>query len=175
MKIYFRSQPFKNGYAVFAGLERVVDYLNNLRFSQTDIDYLTELGYPQDFLDYLAQLEMTLTVRSAKEGDLVYANEPILQIEGPLAQCQLIETALLNIVNYQTLIATKACRIKAVIEDEPLMEFGTRRAQANGCCNLGYTGTFIGGSICDFQCSSRKNLWHTCSWYPCSCLGSNLW
>ena len=70
-EVYFRSQPFKNGYAVFAGLERVVDYLNNLRFGQTDIDYLTELGYPQDFLDYLAQLEMTLTVRSAKEGDLV--------------------------------------------------------------------------------------------------------
>lgn len=106
-EVYFRSQPFKNGYAVFAGLERVVNYLNNLSFSQTDIDYLTELGYPQDFLDYLSQLEMTLTVRSAKEGDLVYANEPILQIEGPLAQCQLIETALLNIVNYQTLIATK--------------------------------------------------------------------
>ncbi|MFX3808002.1 nicotinate phosphoribosyltransferase, partial [Streptococcus suis] len=87
-EVYFRSQPFKNGYAVFAGLDRVVNYLNNLSFSQTDIDYLTELGYPKDFLDYVSQLEMTLTVRSAKEDDLVYANEPILQIEGPLAQCQ---------------------------------------------------------------------------------------
>ncbi|HFR3226742.1 TPA: nicotinate phosphoribosyltransferase [Streptococcus suis] len=145
-EVYFRSQPFKNGYAVFAGLERVVNYLNNLSFSQTDIDYLTELGYPQDFLDYLSQLEMTLTVRSAKEGDLVYANEPILQIEGPLAQCQLIETALLNIVNYQTLIATKARCIKAVIEDEPLMEFGTRRAQEMDAAIWGTRAAFIGGA-----------------------------
>lgn len=145
-EVYFRTQPFNNGYAVFAGLERVVGYLNNLSFSQTDIDYLTELGYPQDFLDYLTQLEMSLTVRSAKEGDLVYANEPIMQIEGPLAQCQLIETAVLNIVNYQTLIATKARRIKAVIEDEPLMEFGTRRAQEMDAAIWGTRAAFIGGA-----------------------------
>ena len=71
---------------------------------------------------------LELTVRSARRG-LGFANEPIVQVEGPLAQCQLVETALLNIVNYQTLVATKAARIRSVIEDEPLMEFGTRRAQ----------------------------------------------
>ena len=145
-EVYFRSQPFKNGYAVFAGLERIVQYLNDFSFSSTDLEYLTELGYPTDFLQYLADMKLELHVRSAKEGDLVYANEPIVQIEGPLAQCQLVETALLNIINYQTLIATKARRIKAVIEDEPLMEFGTRRAQEMDAAIWGTRAAFIGGA-----------------------------
>lgn len=89
---------------------------------------------------------MELTVRSAKEGDLVFANEPIVQVEGPLAQCQLVETALLNIVNFQTLIATKAARIKSVIEDEPLMEFGTRRAQEMDAAIWGTRAAVIGGA-----------------------------
>ena len=119
-----------NGYAVFAGLERIISYLNNLTFSQSDLDYLQILwAITESFWIYLRNLKMSLTVRSVQEGDLVFANEPIVQVEGPLAQCQLVETALLNIVNFQTLIATKAARIRSVIEDEPLMEFGTRRAQ----------------------------------------------
>ena len=143
---YFRQQPFKNGYAVFAGLERIVNYLKNLRFSESDIAYLESLGYKGAFLDYLKNFKMELTVRSAKEGDLVFANEPIVQVEGPLAQCQLVETALLNIVNFQTLIATKAARIKAVIEDEPLMEFGTRRAQEMDAAIWGTRAAVIGGA-----------------------------
>jgi len=127
-EVFFRKNPFNNGYAVFAGLERIISYLNNLTFSQSDLDYLQSLGYHGEFLDYLRNLKMSLTVRSVQEGDLVFANEPIVQVEGPLAQCQLVETAILNIVNFQTLIATKAARIRSVIEDEPLMEFGTRRA-----------------------------------------------
>ncbi|MBZ2049431.1 nicotinate phosphoribosyltransferase, partial [Streptococcus sanguinis] len=87
-----------------------------------------------------------LTVRSAQEGDLVFANEPIVQVEGPLAQCQLVETALLNIVNFQTLIATKAARIRSVIEDEPLMEFGTRRAQEMDAAIWGTRAAVIGGA-----------------------------
>ncbi|WP_061819873.1 nicotinate phosphoribosyltransferase, partial [Streptococcus pneumoniae] len=86
------------------------------------------------------------TVRSAQEGDLVFANEPIVQVEGPLAQCQLVETALLNIVNYQTLVATKAARIRSVIEDEPLMEFGTRRAQEMDAAIWGTRAAVIGGA-----------------------------
>lgn len=143
---YFRQQPFKNGYAVFAGLERIVNYLKNLRFSESDIAYLESLGYEGAFLDYLKNFKMELTVRSAKEGDLVFANEPIVQVEGPLAQCQLVETALLNIVNFQTLIATKAARIKSVIEDEPLMEFGTRRAQEMDAAIWGTRAAVIGGA-----------------------------
>ena len=87
-EVYFRKNPFNNGYAVFAGLERIVAYLNDLTFSQTDLDYLASLGYNGAFLEYLRDFKMQLTVRSAKEGDLVFANEPIVQVEGPLAQCQ---------------------------------------------------------------------------------------
>jgi len=145
-EVYFRQQPFKNGYAVFAGLERIVKYLENLSFSESDIVYLESLGYHGAFLEYLRDLKLELTVRSAQEGDLVFANEPIVQVEGPLAQCQLVETALLNIVNFQTLIATKAARIRSVIEDEPLMEFGTRRAQEMDAAIWGTRAAVIGGA-----------------------------
>lgn len=143
---YFRKIPFENGYAVFAGLERIVRYLENLSFSDSDLSYLEELGYPEEFLDYLKNLKMELTVKSAKEGDLVFANEPLVQIEGPLAQCQLVETAILNIINYQTLVATKAARIRSVIEDEPLLEFGTRRAQEMDAAIWGTRAAIIGGA-----------------------------
>jgi len=145
-EVFFRKNPFNNGYAVFAGLERIISYLNNLTFSQSDLDYLQSLGYHGEFLDYLRNLKMSLTVRSVQEGDLVFANEPIVQVEGPLAQCQLVETALLNIVNFQTLIATKAARIRSVIEDEPLMEFGTRRAQEMDAAIWGTRAAVIGGA-----------------------------
>lgn len=145
-EVYFRKLPFSNGYAVFAGLERLVNYLQNLTFSDSDLAYLRELGYKETFLDYLKNLKMELTVRSAKEGDLVFANEPIVQIEGPLGQCQLVETAILNIVNFQTLIATKASRIRAVIEDEPLLEFGTRRAQELDAALWGTRAAVVGGA-----------------------------
>lgn len=143
---YFRKVPFENGYAVFAGLERIVRYLENLSFSDSDLSYFEELGYPEEFLDYLKNLKMELTVKSAKEGDLVFANEPLVQIEGPLAQCQLVETAILNIINYQTLVATKAARIRSVIEDEPLLEFGTRRAQEMDAAIWGTRAAIIGGA-----------------------------
>ncbi|EHJ52642.1 nicotinate phosphoribosyltransferase [Streptococcus macacae] len=145
-EIYFREEPFKNGYAVFAGLERIVRYLEDLTFSKTDLAYLRSLGYPETFLNYLGELKLELTIRSAKEGDLVFANEPIMQVEGPLGQCQLVETALLNIVNFQTLIATKAARIRSVIEEEPLLEFGTRRAQEMDAAIWGTRAAVIGGA-----------------------------
>lgn len=145
-ELYFRKLPFENGFAVFAGLERIVSYLQQLTFSETDIAYLREEGYPEDFLAYLKDLKLELSVKSAREGDLVFANEPLVQVEGPLAQCQLVETALLNIVNFQTLIATKAARIKSVIAEEPLLEFGTRRAQEMDAAIWGTRAAVIGGA-----------------------------
>ncbi|TWS94433.1 MULTISPECIES: nicotinate phosphoribosyltransferase [unclassified Streptococcus] len=145
-ELYFRKLPFANGYAVFAGLERIVRYLENLKFSETDLAYLRELGYQEDFLTYLKNFKLELSIKSAQEGDLVFANEPLVQVEGPLAQGQLLETALLNIVNFQTLIATKAARIKSVIEDEPLLEFGTRRAQEMDAALWGTRAAMIGGA-----------------------------
>ncbi len=143
---YFRELPFKNGYAIFAGLERMVNYLENLTFSKTDLAYLKDLGYADDFLAYLRDLKFTCNVKSAVEGELVFNGEPIVQIEGPLAQCQLVETAILNMVNYQTLIATKAARIKSVIGEDPLLEFGTRRAQELDAAIWGTRAAYIGGA-----------------------------
>ncbi|MGX7014808.1 nicotinate phosphoribosyltransferase [Vagococcus silagei] len=143
---YFRKMPFKSGYAIFAGLERLVNYLDQLKFSEDDIDYLREVtDYPEEFLDYLKDFKFECTVRSAVEGEMVFNDEPLVQVEGPLAQCQLIETALLNIINYQTLIATKAARIKSVVEDDVVMEFGTRRAQEMDAAIWGTRAAFIGG------------------------------
>ena len=100
------------------------------KFEESDLQYLKETqGYEEDFIDYLRNLKLKLTIRSMKEGELVFANEPILQVEGPLAQCQLVETMILNIINFQTLLVTKAARIKLAVKDDGLMEFGTRRAQ----------------------------------------------
>ena len=143
---YFREMPFNHGYAIFAGLERFVHYLENLTFSETDIAYLQEIGYPEDFLDYLKDFKFTCTVRSAVEGEIVFNNEPLIEVEGPLAQCQLVETALLNMVNFQTLIATKAARIKSVIGTDPLLEFGTRRAQELDAAVWGTRAAYIGGA-----------------------------
>ncbi|ASZ08339.1 nicotinate phosphoribosyltransferase [Enterococcus thailandicus] len=144
---YFREMPFNHGYAVFAGLERLVQYLENLTFSESDIDYLREVGnYPEGFLTYLKEFEFKATVRSMLEGEIVFNNEPLIQVEGPLAHCQLVETALLNMVNFQTLIATKAARIKSVIGDDPLLEFGTRRAQELDAAVWGTRAAFIGGA-----------------------------
>ncbi|MGM0125332.1 nicotinate phosphoribosyltransferase [Enterococcus sp. AZ194] len=144
---YFREMPFKHGYAVFAGLERLIEYLENLHFSESDLAYLKEVeGYSDGFIDYLRNFKFACTVRSAKEGELVFNNEPIIQIEGPLAHCQLVETALLNAVNFQTLIATKAARIKSVIGEDPLLEFGTRRAQEFDAAIWGTRAAYIGGA-----------------------------
>ena len=102
--------------------------------------------YPEGFLEYLQNFEFKATVRSAREGELVFANEPLIQVEGPLAHCQLVETALLNMVNFQTLIATKAARIKSVIGEDPLLEFGTRRAQELDAAVWGTRAAYIGGA-----------------------------
>lgn len=145
-EVYFRSLPFDNGFAIFAGLEHVVDYLKNLSFSDSDIDYLREYGeFDEEFLRWLKDMQFSCTVRSALEGDLVFNEEPILQVEGPLAQCQLIETAILNMVNFQTLIATKAARIKTVCGDDPVMEFGSRRAQEVDAAIWGTRAAYIAG------------------------------
>ena len=144
--LYFRKLPFGNGYAIFAGLEKLIEYLRQFRFTESDIRYLREeLGYGEDFLSYLHTLRFTGTLRSMQEGELVFGNEPMLRVEAPLAEAQLIETAMLNIVNYQTLIATKAARIKQTVGSEDLMEFGTRRAQEFDAALWGTRAAFIGG------------------------------
>ncbi|GAA0289968.1 nicotinate phosphoribosyltransferase [Gracilibacillus halotolerans] len=145
-ELYFRKLPFDNGYAIFAGLERVLDFIRNFGFTDSDITYLKEIGgYSDDFLEYLRTMKFTGTIRSMKEGEVVFANEPLIQVEAPLAEAQLIETPLLNTVNYQTLIATKAARIKYVVGDKTVMEFGTRRAHEMDAALWGTRSAYIGG------------------------------
>ncbi|WP_080875668.1 nicotinate phosphoribosyltransferase [Oceanobacillus timonensis] len=143
--LYFRQLPFGNGYGLYAGLERIIEYLHNFNFSESDLTYLKELGYKEDFLAYLRELRFTGSLKSMREGEVVFANEPIIRVEAPLAEAQLLETALLNIVNYQTLIATKASRIRQLVRNSPVMEFGTRRAQEMDAAVWGTRAAYIGG------------------------------
>lgn len=152
-EVFFRDMPFDSGFVVFAGLERIISYMKNLRFTESDITYLhDELGFDGPFLDYLRNFKFKGTIRSVREGEFVFKTEPIVQVEASLAEAQLIETALLNIVNFQTLIATKAARIREVVEEESLAEFGTRRAQEMDAAIWGTRAAYIGG------CDSTSNV-----------------
>ena len=138
--------PFGNGYAVFAGLSHIIRYLNALHFSDSDIEYLKSTQqFDPEFIEYLRGFRFKGTLRSAVEGDLVYSHEPIIQVEGTLLECQLVETALLNIINYQIMIATKASRIKSIVGDQPVMEFGSQRAQEFDAAIWGTRAAYIGG------------------------------
>lgn len=139
-------------------MEKAIEYLENFKFTDSDLTYLRdELGYHEDFIDYLSGLSFTGSLYSMKEGELVFNNEPIMRVEAPLVEAQLIETALLNIVNYQTLIATKAARIKGVIGDEIALEFGTRRAHEMDAAMWGASSVNWRLQR-DKQCKSRKAL-----------------
>jgi nicotinate phosphoribosyltransferase len=145
-EVFFRKLPFGNGYGIFAGLERVIEYIENFRFTESDLMYLkNELHFKGDFLDYLKSMRFSGTIKSMEEGELVFGNEPIMRVEAPLAEAQIVETALLNIINYQTLIATKATRIKEVIGDGTAMEFGSRRAHEMDAAIWGTRAAYIGG------------------------------
>ncbi|HOV78619.1 MAG TPA: nicotinate phosphoribosyltransferase [Bacillota bacterium] len=144
---FFRKNPFGNGFAVFAGLERIVDYINNLRFTDEDIAFLArqEENYEREFFDALRSFRFTGNLRSVREGTLVFPNEPLIQVEARIFEAQLLETAILNFMNYQTLVATKAARIKLVAPDDVLMEFGTRRAQEADAAVWGTRAAYIVG------------------------------
>ena len=149
---YVRKLPFNNGFAVFAGLDRVIDYIANFRFSDSDIMYLkNELGYSDDFLEYLKTVRYDGNIKSLTEGEIFYANEPMIQVDAKLLQAQLVETPLLNILNFHPLIATKAARIRNTIVDDELfdnadiLEFGMRRAHEFDAAIYGARAAYIGG------------------------------
>ena len=129
---YYRSNPFYGGYAIFAGLEDVLNIFETLQFSASDIAYLEQHGFEKDFLDYLKNFRFQGNIYSSKEGDVVFPNRPILQVEANIIEAQIIETLLLNILNFQTLIATKASRIRYSAKNEILLDMGLRRAHATG-------------------------------------------
>jgi len=133
--MYFRNYPFKGGYAVACGLDQLAELVETYGFTDEDIAYLAELDAPaggklfhDDFLEYLSNLKLSVDIDAVTEGDIVFPNEPLVRVIGPILQCQLIETPLLNCINFQTLIATKAARVCQAAE-APVAEFGLRRAQ----------------------------------------------
>ncbi|MCS7204563.1 MAG: nicotinate phosphoribosyltransferase [Leptospiraceae bacterium] len=141
---FFRHLPYEGGYAIFAGLEDVLDILETLRFREDDIEYLASIGFRKEFLAYLKDFRFQGSIYSFDEGEVVFPYETILQVEGNFAELQIIETLLLNILNFESLIATKASRIRLVAGDRILSDFGLRRAQGTG----GYFATraiMIGG------------------------------
>jgi nicotinate phosphoribosyltransferase len=144
---YFRKLPFGNGYAVCAGLERIVHYIQSLRFGEDEINYLRsqEENYKEGFLDELRQLRFTGNLHAVPEGTLVFPNVPMIRVEARIFEAQLIETALLNFLNYQTLIATKASRIKQAAPHDVLLEFGSRRAQEADAAVWGARATYLAG------------------------------
>lgn len=129
---FFRKLPFKGGYAVFSGLEDLLEIISNLRFTEEDLKYLKTQGFEDDFLKYLRNFKFSGNIYSATEGDVVFPTRPVLQVEASIIEAQIIETILLNLLNFQTLIATKASRIRLVAGDAILLDFGLRRAHATG-------------------------------------------
>lgn len=128
--LFFRDNPFHGGYAVFAGLGPALDYLEHLRFAEDDLAYLRSLGlFAPAFLDYLRSFRFRGRVTAPREGTVVFAHEPLVTVEGTLAEAQFVETALLNLVNFQTLVATKAARVSRAAAPASVIEFGLRRAQ----------------------------------------------
>ena len=133
---FFRENPFNGGFAIACGTGQIADLVENFRFDDEDIAYLSGLKAPgggnlfkQGFLDYLRDFRMHVDVWAVPEGDIVFPREPMVRVQGPVIDCQLIETALLNLVNFQTLVATKTARVVRAAEGNPVSDFGLRRAQ----------------------------------------------
>ncbi len=157
--LFFRKPPFRSGYSIAAGLATVLDYLDELHFTTTDLSYLATLtgtdGQPlfdTQFLDYLGELRFDCDIDGIPEGTVVFPHEPLLRVQGSLLQCQLLETTLLNIVNFQTLIATKAARVCQATQGEPVLEFGLRRAQGIDGALSASRAAYIGG------CAATSNV-----------------
>ncbi len=144
--VYYRKNPFGNGYVVVAGLEQVIDYVLNIKFSSEDIDFLRDnFDFEDEFLEYLSSFRFTGDIYALKEGTVAFPNEPLLTVKAPIIQAQFLESAILNIINHQTLIATKAARIKQVTGDDGISEFGLRRAQGPDAAIFGTRASIIGG------------------------------
>lgn len=144
--MFFRRIPDNGGFVLLAGLEQVVEYLNNLNFTEEDIAYLeSKKCFSQRFLEYLRDFSFSCDVWAIPEGTPVFPGEPLVTVRGPLMQAQFVETMILLIVNHQSLVATKANRIVRAAQERPVMEFGTRRAHGASAAVMGARAAYIGG------------------------------
>lgn len=145
---FYRSNPNNNGYAITAGLQQVIEYVNNLHFEQEDIDYLRTTGlFGEDFLEYLRHFKFTGDIYAIPEGTVVFPREPLVKVIAPIMEAQLVETALLNIINHQSLIATKTARVIYAAKGDGVMEFGLRRAQGPDAGIYGARAAMIAGCV----------------------------
>lgn len=143
---FYRNNPSGGGYAVCAGLAQVIDYIENLHFDKDDINYLRSLGiFDEDFLGYLSNFKFSGDIYAVPEGSLIFPREPLVKVIAPIMEAQLIETAILNIINHQSLIATKAARVCYAANGDGVMEFGLRRAQGPDSGTYGARAAVIGG------------------------------
>ena len=144
--VFFRDVPDKGGFAIAAGLEQVVDYIQNLHFAEEDIAYLRGRGiFCEEFLEYLRHFRFTGDIYAVPEGTPIFPREPIMTVRAPAIQAQLIETYLLLAINHQSLIATKANRVVRAAQGRTVLEFGSRRAQGADGAILGARAAYIGG------------------------------
>ncbi len=145
---FFRSNPNDNGYSICAGLEQFIEYIENLHFNKQDVDYLRSTGlFEEDFLEYLSQFHFTGDIYAIPEGTVVFPREPLVKVIAPIMEAQLVETALLNIINHQSLIATKAARVVHAAQGDGVMEFGLRRAQGPDAGIYGARAAMIAGCV----------------------------
>lgn len=145
---FYRNNPMNSGYAICAGLEQVIEYINNLHFSEEDIDYLRGLGiFEEDFLEYLSNFKFSGDIYAIPEGSVMFPREPMVKVIAPIMEAQLVETAILNIVNHQSLIATKTSRVCYAARGDGIMEFGLRRAQGPDAGTYGARAAMIGGCV----------------------------
>lgn len=146
--MFYRSNPEGNGYAICAGLEQVIDYIKNLHFTEDEIAYLKGLGmFKPAFLDYLRDFRFTGDIYAIPEGTVIFPREPLVKVIAPIMQAQLVETAILNIINHQSLIATKTARIVRAAQGDGVMEFGCRRAQGPDAAIYGARAAIIAGCV----------------------------
>ncbi len=145
--MFFRRQPFNGGFSVFAGLDPLLETIENFRFSAEDIEYLSSLDmFDPDFLDWLAAFRFTGDIFAMDEGTIVFPNEPLLRVSANIIEASIIEGLVLNMINFQSLIATKTARIWLAANKAPLMEFGLRRAQGNDGAMSASRAAYIGGA-----------------------------
>lgn len=146
--LFYRNNPSKNGYAICAGLAQTIEYIQNLAFNDADIAYLESLNlFQKDFLEYLKGFKFTGDIYAIPEGTVVFPMEILMRVKAPILEAQFVETALLNIINHQSLIATKAARVVKAAEGDPVLEFGLRRAQGPDAGIYGARAAIIGGCV----------------------------
>ncbi|MEA1888068.1 MAG: nicotinate phosphoribosyltransferase [Bacteroidota bacterium] len=154
---FFRKNPYKGGFVVFAGLDTMLEAVHEYHFKEEDCRYLESIGFKKKFLEYLRNFRFRGNIYSVPEGEIVFANEPVLRLEGNIIETQLVESLILNLLNFQSLIATKAARIRLAAGNSPLVDFGLRRAQGLGAIHAS-RAAIIGGFNGSSNTYSARNF-----------------